>query len=329
MFAGLLAGAAPQLAGQSCTTQAKMTDGLRSGMHDAAQRLADAVQAGDAAKVQAGTVAEYASDTAFAATSALVKDLAGKLGGDTLQVTQLYALDARNRKAGDTSDADFSCVLLGTTAETDFSIAGLPPGLYGFVLVEATGPRPWLLAFLLRQDGGVWKMAGFYPRARTAAGHDGQWYWNQAYKASKANQPWLAWVLFDEADQLLRPANFASSTKLDSLRSERRNAAPPELADGLSAETPLVVKASDGASYSFTGIGAEGSEDGKHLDLGLHLRAEPGQNAVAASARNRAAAKALLDAHKDLRQDFDRVLVFAEQAGQEPVVTEDSMQAIP
>ena len=302
---------------------------MRAGLSNAALGLAQAVKAGDVSKVQAGTVAEYATSAAFAPTEALVRSTAEKVGADMLQVTQVYALNAQGRKAGDASDADFSCVLTGTTAETDFSISGLPPGLYGFVMVEAIGERPWLLAFLMRQDGGVWKLAGFYPRARTAAGHDGGWYWNAAYADAKAKQNWLAWVLFGEADQLLRPANFVTSTKLDSLRSEERAAAPPELADGISPENPLVIKASDGGDFRFTSLGAEGSENGKQLNLMVHLRGDAGANADAAKARNRAAEKALLDAHKELRQGFDRVLVFADAPGQAPLVTNDTMKEIP
>jgi hypothetical protein len=106
-------------------------------------------------------------------------------------------------------------------------------------------------------------------------------------------------------------------------------------------QTPLVVKGSDGTDYSFTGISAEGSEDGKQLDLMLHLKAaDPhaaGGDASAAKAgdpnagmaRNRAAAKALLDAHKELRKGFDRVLVFTEAEGQAPLVTDETMGEIP
>lgn len=335
-FAALL-----PVAAQTCTTQAKMSTEMRTGLSDAAMSLAQDVKAGDAEKVQATTVAEFAGSAAFAPTAFLVQSTAGKLAGDSLRVTQIYTLDAQARKAGDSSDADFSCLLAGTASETDFSIAGLPPGMYGFAMVEATGDRPWLLSFLLRQDSGVWKMAGFYPRATTAAGHDGVWYWSTAREDAKAKNLWLAWLLYGEADQLLRPANFVTSTNLDRLRSEQRSAVPPELGDGISAQTPLVVEGSDETEFSFTSIGAEGSEDGKQLDLMLHLRAEVAGDATggttgakaadpnAAKLRNRAAAKALLDAHKELRKGFDRVLVFADTPGQAPLVTDETIGEIP
>jgi hypothetical protein len=327
LMLALMTGA--RVVAQSCTTEAKMTAEVRSRLGDAALGIAQAVLAGDAAKVQGSTVAEYASGAAFAQTAALVQATSAKVAGDTLAVTRMYVLDATYRKAGDMSDADFSCVLVGTVAETDFSISGLPPGLYGFAMVEATGARPYLLAMLLRQDGGVWKMAGFYPRARTAAGHDGLWYWTAAREHVKAKELWLAWLFYGEADKLLRPANFATSTGLDKLRAEQRASVPPELADGISASTPLALKAPDGAEYSFTGMDAESSGDGKSLDLVLRLKAESVADVEGTKARNRAAAKALFDAHKELRAGFGRVLVFAEAAGQSPVVTDITVGEIP
>jgi hypothetical protein len=354
-FAALLP-ATTVLRAQACTTQAKMSAEIRSAMADAAVSLADEVKAGSVEKLKSAAIPEYGAN--FSAAGALIGATAGKLSNDALQVTQLYQLDARNRKAGDTSDADFSCPLTGTPDETDFSISGLPPGMYGFAMVEATGDRPWLLSFLLRQDNGAWKLAGFYSHARTVGplvastvvadggkvqdtmGHDGLWFWTSAREAAKAKQLWLAWLLYGQADTLLRPATFASSTNLDKLRAEQRAAAPPELADGIGAETPLVVK-SDAASssptapapaaeYRFTAIASEGSEDGKRLNLVLHLRAEDGAAADAASqtARNHAAASAFLDAHKELRQSFDGAIVIAEKAGSDAFVTEQRMSEV-
>ena len=329
----LLVVAPVQLQAQSCTTQAKMTPEMRSGLSNAALGLAQSIQAGNAANVQAATIAEFASAAAFAPTAALVQSVSSRVSNDALHVTQIYELDASARSSTDTSDADFSCPLTGTTSETDFAISGLPRGLYGFAMVEATGDHPWLLAFLLRQDVGVWKLAGFYPRARAAAGHDGLWYWTSARTYAKADELWLAWIFYGEADELLRPANFVTSTNLDRLRSEQRAAAPPELVGGIGVNNPLVVTASGnagaGAPYRFTSIVAEGSEDSKQLNLILHLRDDDVADATAATARSKAAAQAFLDAHIELRQAFQNVWVFADSAGHEPLVTEQTISNIP
>jgi hypothetical protein len=331
----LLILASPVMHSQTCTTQAKLSVAIRASLSDAALKLAESIKGGDAARVQAATIAEFSSAPAFAPTAALVRSTSAIVASDTLHVTQVYELDARARKAGETSDADFSCALTGTTSETDFSISGLPPGLYGFAMVEATGDRPWLLSFLLRQDDDNWKLAGFYPRARTAIGHDGVWYWTSARDYAKAKELWLAWLFYGEADGLLRPANFATSTNLDRLRSEQRAVAPPELIGGIGPTNPLVIKASDskdaavGAEYRFTSIAAEGSEDGKQLNLILHLHADNLADPAVVKISSIAAAKALLDAHKELRPAFHSVWVFADSAGHEPLVTEQSISDIP
>jgi hypothetical protein len=320
--------------------------------------LATAVQSDNTAKVQGQTIREFAVN--FAPTASLVNSTSGHLQGDVLRVTQVYELDASNRKPGDSSAAEFTCALTGTTSETDFAIPGLPAGIFAFAIVEANGPHPWLLSFLLQQEGTQWKMAGFYPRARTAAGHDGLWYWRAARDAAKARHLWTAWLLYGEAAQLLQPANFVSSTNLDLLLSEQRTAVPPELSAGIGPETPLVVKGSPGGvssvaglksasgastsagaepdsgppEFHFTAISAEGSADGSTLDLILHLQLPAGvdpsaPNPAAARARNTAAAAALLDAHKELRQEFQNVWVFAESTGHAPFPTEQKISEIP
>lgn len=301
----LALGVVPSLGAQSCTTQATMPASVYGSLSDTALALASAVKSNDSTKVQAGAIGEIASG--FGPTASLVSATAAHVGGDSLAVKQVYELDAHDRSATDSSAADFSCALVGSTAEVDFSINGLPPGVYGFVMVEATGGDPWLLAFLLQQQGAGWKMAGFYPRARTAGGHDGLWYWTTARADVKNQQPWLAWLLYGEADQLLRPANFATSTNLDKLRAEQRAAAPPELADGVSSSAPLVLKAADGSELRLTQIEAVGALDGG-LSLVLYLQASG--TADAAKARGTAVAQALLAAHKELRAGFEDVVVI-------------------
>ena len=231
-------------------------------------------------------------------------------------------------KAGEAAEADFSCPLNGTVSETDFGIAGLPPGKFAFAMVEARGSNPWLLAFLLQQEGGAWKMAGFYPHARSAAGHDGLWYWTTARADAKASKPWLAWVLYGEADQLLRPASFVSSGNLEKLRSEQRSSAPQPLLTGISAQTPLSLQGPGGAVYRISGLNAQASDNAKDLDLWMHLQVEAPAPGDDPTARNVRAAQALLAAHPELREGFSRIWVVAEGAGTSPVTIQRSMHEI-
>jgi len=313
---------------QTCTTQARMQPSVRDELAASALKLATAVQAGDVAALKAATVAEYAND--FGPIENVVQNTSDKLKGDTLQATQLYELDASGRAAGDTSDANFSCPLKDTTSETDFSIGSLPPGVYGFAMVEAVGgDHPWLLAFLLRKDGSEWKMAGFYPHAREAGGHNGAWYWASARERVRAKQIWLAWLYYGEADALLRPAGFVTSTQLDKLRTEQHAAAPGELLEGISGQVPLVLKAPDGAVFQLTAMSSEDSNNEVGLHLVLHYAASALVGAEPNRIRNAAVAKALLAAHPDLRQAYSAVIVFADTPGQNPSVLSLPMAEIP
>lgn len=311
---------------QVCTTQAKATPEQRMATGAAAYRLASAVQRGDVAAVKADTLAQLSGD--FGATANLIQATAAGLAGDSLAVKQLYLLDASTRSATATAEADFTCALGTSAAETDFSIAGLPPGKYAFLIVTASGPQPWTLSFLLQSDAGGWRMAGFYPHRMDAAGHNGLWYWTAARADAKADKPWLAYLMYGEADQLLRPANFVATTNLFRLRSELRSATPPALADGLSEAAPLVVTGANGTAYRITALNTDGSQDGKQLNLLVHLRGEGGNDAQTALARDVAAGNALLKVYPELRTGFDNLWVISETAGTNPVVSDRPMTEI-
>ncbi len=299
-----------------------MDAALRGSVQEAALSIGKAVKAGDAAAVKAASVADLASN--FGATEVLVQATSAKLAGDELRVSQLYSLDASARKAGDSGSADFACMLKDTgAAETDFSINGLPAGLYAFAMVEASGgAQPWLLSLLLEKQSGGWKMAGFYPHVRTAAGHDGLWYWKTAREQGGEKQALLAWLDYEEADALLQPAPFVSSTNLEKLRAEQRQAGPADLVNGVSAESPYVVKGTGGAEYRFNSLTTQPSDDNKSLHLMLHLAEDPAATPEAVRAHGDAAARALVKAHPELKAAYATVFVFADgPQGNPPVVT--------
>ncbi len=300
-----------------------MTPGARLEVGTAAYDLALSVQAGDPERVRAATVTPYAGD--LNGTAYLVRTTGDRIAGEALAVTQVYILDATNRKAGDPSEAEFSCPLAGTVSETDFGIPGLPPGRFAFATVEARGATPWLLAFLLQQEGSAWKMAGFYPRPRSAAGHDGLWYWNAARADAKRSKPWLAWVRYDAADRLLRPASFVSSGNLEKLLGEQRAAAPQMLTNGLGPEAPLALGGVNGEVFQVTQLRTQPSDDSKELNLWLGVQASESATKEDPAARNVRAAQALLAAHPELKEGFTNIRIIAERAGANPVVVQRSI----
>jgi hypothetical protein len=328
VFVTLLASVA---LGETCTTQSAMTAADRDALVSAARGLAEKIQTGDAEGVRAAMVAEYAKD--FAAIQNAVASASAKVKGGTLIVEQVYLLDGSDLKRGADgapSNAEFLCSLNRSIAEADFSIPSLPPGKYGFAIVEAQGvAAPWRLSFLLRQDGGKWVMAGFYPTAMTAAGHDGLWYWTQARTMAKSKELWNAWLYYGQAENLLKPAGFIQSTHLEKLRSEKEGATPPAASQGVSADVPLVVKGKDGVDYYFTGVGTDDSLAKDKIDVMAKLKVDAIGDPVAARKRNMNAMSALLAAYPEMRKGFHGVWIFAEVPGQNSFPTEQAMTEIP
>jgi hypothetical protein len=312
-----------------CTTQSQMTPADRDALATTARSLATEVQADNVKGLQTATVAEYAKD--FSGIGDVVSATAAKLKGGTIAVEQVYLLDGTQLKKnpdGSAPDAQFFCSLNKSVAEVDFLIPGLLPGRYGFVMVNVESAAPWQLSFLLRQDQGRWAMAGFYPKALTAAGHDGLWYWTQARAMATRKEHWNAWLYYQQAQSLLQPTGFVQSSHLEKLKSEQAAAAPPALSDGISPTTPLVVKGAGGTDYRFVGLGVDDSLAASKIDVVAHLQVDAAADPAAAKKRNAEAASALLAAYPELRKAFHGVWIFAETAGQNPYATEEAMSEI-
>jgi hypothetical protein len=141
-------------------------------------------------------------------------------------------------------------------------------------------------------------------------------------------QLWDAGLYYQEAENLLLPANFIQSTHLEKLKAEETAATPTALSDGVSAEAPLVVKGADGAEYHFTGLGVDDSLAKDKIDVIAHLKVEQIGDAAAAQKRNAAAMAALLAAYPEMRKPFHGVWMLAEAPGQNPFATEQAMSEI-
>ena len=199
-------------------------------------------------------------------------------------------------------------------------------------MVQFDGPSPWLLSMLLRQDGAgaPWKLAGLFPKEASAAGHDGLWYWSQG-RAMSANKQllWIAYIYYQQAQRLLQPAGFVSSTHLENLRVEASGAVPSEFGSGINAETPFVIKGTDGKEYRYTSIGPDDSLHKDKLDIAVHMLIDPSAaDPTAVHKRNLDAMSALLAQHPELRQNFHGMWVFSEAPGQAPVANEAAMSDI-
>ena len=316
-------------AAEVCTTQSQMKPGERESLAAAATALAQAIQANDQGALKSKTIAEYQKD--FTGVASVVNATAPMVRGAQLQVEQVYLLDASTLAKGENGinpDASFFCTLNQSQATAEFTIPQLPPGHYAFAMVRMEAAAPWRLSFLMRQDNGQWDLAGLYPKALTAAGHDGVWYWKQARAFAAQKEQWNSWLYMQQAQALLLPANFVSSTHLDKLQSELTADAPPAVASGLSPEAPLVVKGSDGAEYRFTAVSVDDSLGKDKVDVSAHLKVDAVADSSIARKRNVDAMAALVAAHPEFKQAFHGVWIFAEAPGASPYATELGMNEI-
>lgn len=325
---GLLAGAGV-LGAQQCTTQSKMQPADRTALLRSAIAIATAVQANNSGAVKQQTVPEVAQN--FGGVANTIATTAPHLTGASFVPDSVWILDAR----GDGSnakpvDTQFFCNLNGGSQSTVFSLPSLPPGRYGLAILDATGAQPPMqLALLLREEGaGNWQLGGLFPRATTAAGHDGLWYWRAARADAGKRQSWNAWLNYSEAERLLRPAAFVSSSHLEQLEEEQGKAAPAALSGGIGPSTPLIVKAKDGTEYRVTSLSPDDSLGGDRIDVAMHFAAEPMADQAAARLRNQHAAAALVDAYPELRERIHGVWVYAETGSAGPFVSEEPLSSL-
>ena len=97
-------------------------------------------------------------------------------------------------------------------------------------------------------------------------------------------------------------------------------AAPPGLTEGLSADSPVVLKEPDGGEIRITQMYAEAADRDGPVRLVLHVAVPAGSDSAAMRARGTAASQALLAAHPELRPAFTGMLIFVEKTEGSPEV---------
>jgi hypothetical protein len=288
----------------SCKTQGTMTDAERAPIVQAARQIALDVQAGRTADLKAATVPAVAANFNSIAQSAAA--LTPLMTGATITVDAVYKLDASDAKPGD-DQQQFFCDAGDNSSHVTFSIQHLPPGLFAFALVHATGvAKPQQLALLLQSlnAGSPWQLAGFFPKPLTMAGHDGLWYWKQARTYAQKKQMWNAWFYYSTAASLLQPAGFFSSANFEKLIDEQQAARPSDLA----GTTPLTVNA-DGTAFTVRSFRTDDALGG--LDLAAHYNSTT-SDPVSNRANTIAVMHGLLTLHPELREAFHGLWIFAD-----------------
>ena len=300
----------PFASGATCTTASQMPPAQRDMLAGAARTMMGQVRNGDIEGLRASTIPVVAANFGGIASSA--EALKPTLQQATLTVDHIYLLDAAQEQGGG-AGVQFFCSPASSTMTVVFNFSELPPGKYAVAILHATGvPKPEQVSLILNETGpNQWKLAGFFSKPMTMAGHDGVWYWEQARDYSQKKMNWDAWFYYQTAAFLLDPADYLSSPNLEKLNREANQARP----EGLPAGSPTPLSANGSV---FQVIGYETSGALGALDFVVHYTPDPNQ---AAQLRDPVAARkqavdvmtALLSVHPELRDAFHGIWVRADQ----------------
>ena len=317
VFSGLIP--VPAARAVECVTQSQMKPADRDALAQAARALAANVQANNPAGIKAETIATVAAQ--FDSIAASIQTVASQIQGATLTVNALYKLNASDLKSPQ-DETQFFCGVSMSSMRVDINIPQLPPGDYALAILRATGvAHPQQMTMILQDEGGKWRLAGFFARPLMAAGHDGVWYWKQARDYAQKKQNWNAYFYYQTAAYLLAPVDFLVSPNLEKLQNEQGTVAP----SGLPAAQPMTIS-SGGQSYSVTNLHTDGSLGG--LDLVISYQGENISDPVATRTRNVDLMKTMLTAHPELREAFHGLWVYADAGNQRPFANELPMSQI-
>ncbi|HWX56442.1 MAG TPA: hypothetical protein VN176_17790 [Verrucomicrobiae bacterium] len=289
---------------QSCQSGDEIPAAVRTAIEDLAHRTFEQASFGDFEAIRANL--SPAVKASFDSIAAAVRDNQPAFAGANRQVRISFLLDTG---AAPSPDGRFYCGVFGATGATgssaEFDIPGLSAGKYAIVIQDLTGSKGPYAFTTIFQDAGGWKLAGFYIRPETAAGHDGLWYLARAREFKTKGQVHNAWFYYWTSWDLMAPVTFMD-TKLLSRITQEANAAQPN-------DVPIAGNAvnysAQGKTYKITDISAWRLPAG--LDLSVRYSVASTADFAATQADARALADALVAQYPEYKDAFNTVWVHA------------------
>src|SRR5215469_9444312 len=216
---------------QSCQMRDEIPDQIKSAIENAAQQVFDQAARGDANSLKAKAIPSLQSN--FSGIEGGVNDNKPAMEGARPQLRTSFLLDTG---ANPSPDGRFYCGVFGATGlaanGAEFDLPGVPPGKYGLVIQDFIGNKgPYALTTIF-QDLSGWKLAGFYVRPESAAGHDGIWYLKQARDYKSKGQSHNAWFYYLESWELMAPVTFMETTLLGNIVKESSAVQPKDVPSG-------------------------------------------------------------------------------------------------
>lgn len=287
---------------QDCKMGSDLDPSAKQVIDSTAQKYYQMAASGNLTELQQSAIGSVASD--FSGIQSVVDERKADFGsGSTVRNT--YQLDAPG--TGPIARAEFFCGIFNSPDHVTFVIPNLPPGRYGLAILDAQGGKqPMTVSFVLQQyTSGNWKLAGFYARPTSLAGHDATWYLNQARAYKSKGEDHDAWLYYLAAWDLSAPVPFMETAALDKLSEEAQSAKP---ADMPTPEKPLVLTAG-AKSYNLTQFFAVPVTDG--LGLVVKFQVPDISNAAQTYQDNVAVMKALVTKYPELREAFSSIVARA------------------
>jgi hypothetical protein len=287
---------------QTCLTAADMDEPIRNVLVSTAKKYFDMAARGDAASLKQNAIASLASD--FGGIETAIKDNQANFSGAQANARPPFLLKAEG--TAPLPKAEFLCGVFGAQGQTrdsaEFVIPNLPPGNYGVVILDVpTAKGANTVSFVLQQQGSNWKLGGFFARPAQVAGHDGNWFIEQARSYKSKGQNHNAWFYYMEGRDLLMPVPFMYTQLTDKLYDEMQTVKPADL--------PPSDLPSGGKTYKLTQLFPLAV--GKNLDLVVKYQSVDVSNTAQTFQDNAAVMKGLVMKYPELRDAFAGIVARA------------------
>ena len=289
----------------ACTNASDMDQATRSAVDNAAMQIFRQAQTGDYAGLRANSIPAVSSN--FGGIESAVGENQANFKGAQASVRSVYLLDANNTSGS--GRTEFYCGVFNSPDRVGFGINNLPRGAYAIVIMDVKGGKSPITLSTILQNSGGWRLAGFYARATQLAGHDGEWYLQQARAYKSKGQNHNAFFYYLEAWELLAPVNFMSTMKLDTISDELNAVRPPDLpAPGKPADL-----LANGKTYHITQLFP--TPVGDALDIVVKYQVTSIADQTAAYQDNVNVMKGLVSKYPELRDAFAALVARAVEPG--------------
>jgi hypothetical protein len=287
---------------QTCLTANDMEAATRTALINTAQRYFAMVPQGDVASLRQNSIPSLAGN--FGGVEAVVTEQKANLAGVQSTARPPFLLKAEG--TAPLERGEFLCGVFTKSGQTSdsavFVIPNLPPGDYAVVMLDAaTSKGPYAVSFVLQEQGGAWKLAGFYIKSMQAAGHDAKWFLDHARDFKTKNQPRNAWLYSLTARELMVPVSFMSVQATDKLYDEFQNVKP--------ADFPPADIAANGKTFKVTSLFL--LPVNQEIDLIVKYHSDDVSDTAKIFQDNMAFIKALIAKYPEFRNAFDEVVARA------------------